>query len=127
MTINTDNSTAQPKHNPTQKPIHHCDVYKFAKNEGWYVYIARPNYPDDADTLTDWLGVLPSKLRAKLGFGQFVMHLDLSQRSKLAQADIEQVKAKLCEQGYYVQTPPADILAIQALNHAKDLQDTLRD
>ena len=76
----------------------HCDVYKFPKNEGWYAYIARPNYPNDTETLTDWLGVLPSAMRAKLGMGQFVMHLDLSERDKLAQADIHQVKARLAEQ-----------------------------
>lgn len=101
----------------------HCDVYKFPKSPDWYVYIARPNYPDDTDTLTDWLGVLPSELRGKLGLGSFVMHLDLSARDKLAQADIGTVKAKLAEQGYYVQAPPADVLAAQALNKAKALQD----
>lgn len=105
----------------------HCDVYKFPKSPDWYVYIARPNYPDDTDTLTDWLGVLPSELRSKLGLGQFVMHLDLSTRKKLAQADIDVVKTKLAEQGYYVQAPPADILAAQALNKAKDLQDKKYD
>lgn len=105
----------------------HCDVYKFPKSPDWYVYIARPNYPDDTETLTDWLGVLPSDVRAKLGFGAFVMHLDLSQRDKLAQADIETVKAKLAEQGYYVQAPPADILMQQALNKAKALQDKKHD
>lgn len=101
----------------------HCDVYKFPKNEGWYAFIARPNYPDDTDTLTDWLGVLPSDVRAKLGLGQFVMHLDLSTRDKLAGADIKVVKVKLGEQGYYVQAPPADMLLAQAMNKAKDLQD----
>lgn len=34
----------------------HCDVYKFPKNEGWYVYIARPDYPNDTENLKDWLG-----------------------------------------------------------------------
>lgn len=101
----------------------HCDVYKFPKNEGWYVYIARPNYPNDTDTLTDWLGVLPATMRAKLGLGEFVMHLDLSSREKLAQADIVQVRAKLVEQGYYVQAPPSDVLTAQALNKAKEAQD----
>lgn len=105
----------------------HCDVYKFPKNEGWYAYIARPNYPNDTETLTDWLGVLPSAMRAKLGMGQFVMHLDLSERDKLAQADIHQVKAKLAEQGYYIQAPPSDVLMAQALAKAKDAQDKKYD
>lgn len=34
----------------------HCDVYKFPKNPDWYVYIARPDYPDDTSELKDWLG-----------------------------------------------------------------------
>lgn len=101
----------------------HCDVYKFPKNEGWYVYIARPDYPNDTQELKDWLGVLPTAMRAKLGLGQFVMHLDLASRQKLAQADIEQVKAKLNEQGYYVQAPPSEMLAAQALMKAKEAQD----
>lgn len=101
----------------------HCDVYKFPKNEGWYVYIARPDYPNDAENLKDWLGALPAAMRTKLGFGQFVMHLDLSSRQKLARADIHQVKAKLNEQGYYVQAPPSEMLAAQAAIKAKDAQD----
>lgn len=105
----------------------HCDVYKFPKNDGWYVYIARPNYPDDTKALTDWLGVLPAAVRAKLGMGQFVMHLDLSERDRLAQADIHQVKARLAEQGYYIQAPPSDVLMAQALAKAKDAQDKKYD
>lgn len=105
----------------------HCDVYKFPKSPDWYVYIARPNYPDDTNELKDWLGVLPQEIRAKLGMGAFVMHLDLSAREKLAQADIATVKAKLAEQGYYVQAPPSDVLAQQALAKAKALQDKKYD
>ena len=105
----------------------HCDVYKFPKSPDWYVYIALPDYPNDTDEIKDWLGVLPSELRAKLGLGTFVMHLDLSARDKLAQADIKMVKTKLAEQGYYVQAPPADVLAQQALAKAKALQDNKYD
>ncbi len=105
----------------------HCDVYKFAKNEDWYVYIARPDYPNDTDEIKDWLGVLPADIRKKLGLGTFVMHLDLDTRDKLARADINEVKAKLAEQGYYVQAPPADILAAQAMAKAKALQDKKYD
>ncbi|UNU74353.1 YcgL domain-containing protein [Moraxella nasovis] len=105
----------------------HCDVYKFPKSEDWYVYIARPDYPNDTDEIRDWLGVLPSDVRAKLGLSQFVMHLDLSTKDKLARADIAEVKAKLAEQGYYIQAPPADILAAQAMAKAKALQDKQYD
>lgn len=105
----------------------HCDVYKFPKSPDWYAYIARPNYPNDTNEIRDWLGVLPSEMRAKLGLGVFVMHLDLSARDKLAQADINAVKAKLTEQGYYVQAPPSDVLLAQALNKVKDSQDKKYD
>lgn len=105
----------------------HCDVYKFPKNEDWYVYIARPDYPNDTDEIRDWLGVLPAEMRQKLGLGTFVMHLDLSTRDKLARVNIEDVKAKLAEQGYYVQAPPADILAAQAMAKAKAAQDKKYD
>lgn len=105
----------------------HCDVYKFPKSPDWYVYIARPHYPDDTSELKDWLGVLPSEMRTKLGMGTFVMHLDLSTRDKLAQADINTVKAKLTKQGYYVQAPPSDVLLAQALANAKALQDKKYD
>lgn len=105
----------------------HCDVYKFPKMSDWYVYIARPNYPDDTDELTDWLSVLPKDLRAKLGLGVFVMHLDLSKKDKLALADIGVVKDKLKTQGYYVQAPPSDVLVQQAMNKAKGLQDKVFD
>lgn len=105
----------------------HCDVYKFAKSEDWYVYIARPDYPNDTDELKDWLAVLPAEIRKKLGLGTFVMHLDLDKRDRLARVDIEEVKAKLATQGYYVQAPPADILAAQALAKAKALQDKKYD
>lgn len=105
----------------------HCDVYKFAKSPDWYVYIARPNYPNDTDEIKDWLSVLPFDVRKKLGLGTFVMHLDLSQRDKLAQADIATVQTKLTEQGYYIQSPPADILAVQAMAKARALQDKRYD
>ena len=36
----------------------HCDIYKFPKHNDMYVYIARPDYPDDTDEIKDWLGVL---------------------------------------------------------------------
>ena len=105
----------------------HCDIYKFPKHEEMYVYIARPGYPDDAETLTDWLGVLPKELRSSLGAGQFLMHLDLATTPKLARVDKEEVIEKLASQGYFVQAPPQDILVRQANNRAKAAQDKRYD
>ncbi|MDO4251521.1 MAG: YcgL domain-containing protein [Moraxella sp.] len=105
----------------------HCDVYKFPKSPDWYVYIARTNYPNDVDEIRDWLEVLPSEVHQQLGLGELVMHLDLSAREKLASVDIDDVRAKLAVQGYYIQVPPADVLAQQALIRAKTLQDKKYD
>lgn len=105
----------------------HCDIYKFKKHDEMYVYIARPDYPDDTETLRDWLGVLPKELRASLGEGTFVMHLDLEATPKLARVDKQEVLDKLKSQGYYVQAPPQDILVRQAENRAKEAQDKRYD
>jgi hypothetical protein len=37
---------------------------------------------------------------------ELVMELDLGSRTKLANADLEEVKHLLAEQGYYLQMPP---------------------
>lgn len=105
----------------------HCDIYKFAKHDGLYVYIARPDYPDDTHELRDWLGVLPSDFRASLGRSEFVMHLDLAHTAKLAQVDRQQVLDKLNTQGYFVQLPPDEVMRRQAELRVKAAQDALRD
>ena len=84
----------------------HCDIYKFSKKSDVYCYIARPGYPDDAEEITDALEVLPKEVRNSLGRASFVMHLDLSAVPKLARVDIELVRLKLDQQGYYLQWPP---------------------
>ncbi len=105
----------------------HCDIYKFSKHAELYVYIARPDYPNDTEELRDWLGVLPSDFRHSLGTSQFVMHLDLGERDGLARVDKEEVLTKLKEQGYFVQMPPQDILLKQAKMNAKESQDKIYD
>ena len=71
----------------------HCDIYKFPKHDDMYVYIARPDYPDDTDEIKDWLGVLPKDLRAGLGRSKFVMHLGLAATPTLARVDKAEVQA----------------------------------
>lgn len=83
----------------------HCDIYKFSKKDDLYVYIARPNYPNDTDEIKDWLGILPKDFRKALGRETFVMHLDLATVPKLARVNKDDVVAKLTEQGYFVQMP----------------------
>ncbi len=105
----------------------HCDVYKFPRHDDMYIYIARPDYPDDTDELKDWLGVLPQDLRKTLGSSKFVMHLDLNTTTKLARVDKAEVVEKLKSQGYFVQLPPPDVLQRQAELRARESQDKKYD
>ncbi|WP_455220920.1 YcgL domain-containing protein [Kaarinaea lacus] len=81
-----------------------CAVYKSHKKFDTYLYVE----PDQGfkrvpQTLLDMLGKL-----------EFVMDVDLDKRDKLAQADLQQVKAALIEQGYYLQLPPKAYLSGRA-------------
>ena len=105
----------------------HCDIYKFPKHDDMYIYIARPDYPDDTDEIKDWLGVLSKEFRAGLGRSQFVMHLDLAATSKLARVDKGEGLAKLQAQGYFVQLPPQDVMRRQAELRAREVQDSIYD
>lgn len=105
----------------------HADVYKFPKHSEMYVYIARPEYPNDTDELTDWLGVLPKDLRKSLGEGKFVMHINLDTVKSLSRVSKEDVANKLKSQGYFVQSPPGDVLAQQAQAKMKEAQDQRYD
>lgn len=105
----------------------HCDIYKFPRHDDMYVYIARPDFPDDTDEIKDWLGVLPKDFRASLGVSKFVMHLDLATTPTLARVDKEDVLEKLKSQGYYVQMPPQDVMRRQAELRARESQDNKYD
>lgn len=105
----------------------HCDIYKFPKHSDMYVYIARPRFPDDADELKDWLGILPKDFRASLGVSKFVMHLDLDATATLARVDKDEVLAKLNSQGYFVQMPPQEVMRKQAEMRARAAQDNKYD
>lgn len=83
----------------------HVDIYKFSKKEDLYVYIARPDYPNDTDQIKDWLAILPKDFRQALGGESFVMHLDVGATDKLARVDKAEVLEKLTTQGYFVQMP----------------------
>lgn len=105
----------------------HCDIYKFTKHNDMYVYIARPDYPNDTDEIKDWLGVLPKDFRTGLGVSKFVMHLDLDSTPTLARVDKAEVLSKLKSQGYFVQMPPQDVMRRQAEIRARDAQDKKYD
>ena len=62
--------------------------------------------------LSQWLslppdfGELPEGLTSVWGEPELVMHIDLDKRDKLALIDINELKIKLEEDGYYLQMPP---------------------
>lgn len=99
----------------SQIPIMHCDIYKASSRDELYIYIARPDYPNDADSYQDPFAKLPSDLRKALGRPSFVMHLELHAGRKLARVSVEQVLASFQELGYFVQFPPDGLISPTAL------------
>lgn len=70
-----------------------CKILRSDTKHGAYLYLR------DGESIDD----LPKELLRLIGKYTEVMELDLSQRKKLAQVDIEQVKNELEEKGYYLQ------------------------
>ena len=70
-----------------------CKIFRSDSKPGTYLYV------HEDSTLED----VPEALMKLIGKHTEVMELDLSQRQKLAQADLDQVKADLREKGYYLQ------------------------
>jgi uncharacterized protein YcgL (UPF0745 family) len=74
----------------------HCAIYKGHKKFDHYLYVEREgDFARVPQALLDLLGTL-----------ELVMTLELSPERRLAQADIEQVRRALREQGYFFQMPP---------------------
>ena len=74
----------------------HCAIYKGNKKIDHYLYIEQE----------DDFSRVPQALLDLLGKLELVMSLELGPERSLAQADIEQVRESLREQGYYFQMPP---------------------
>ncbi|MDC9580787.1 YcgL domain-containing protein [Xenorhabdus sp. PR6a] len=73
-----------------------CVIYRSLKRDQTYLYIER----------RDDFSRVPEDLLKTFGKPQYSMMISLSERKKLANADIEKVKSALCEQGFYLQVPP---------------------
>ena len=52
----------------------HCDIYRSSKKDEMYMYIARPNYPDDKAAENPFEAIPEAVLQA-FGKATFVMHL----------------------------------------------------
>lgn len=70
-----------------------CKIFRSDSKPGTYLYLHEEHSLED----------LPSELLKLMGRYTEVMELDLSQRQKLAQVDIEQVKLDLQDKGYFLQ------------------------
>ena len=74
-----------------------CVVYKCSKKMDAYLFVEKE----------DEFERVPESLLKMLGTLELVMSVNLDEREKLAQADPQQVKTSLVEQGYFLQLPPA--------------------
>ena len=74
----------------------HCAIYKGHKKIDHYLYVEKE----------DDFSRVPEALLNILGNLKLVMTLELSSDRTLAQADINQVRDSLRDQGYYFQMPP---------------------
>ena len=72
-----------------------CYIYRSAKKLDTYLYLQSK----------DKLDALPEGLQKLLGRLDFVMQLDLSARERLENAEIEEVKKCLRDEGFYLQLP----------------------
>ena len=73
-----------------------CTIYKGPKKIDHYLYVERE----------DDFSRVPQALLELLGTLELVMTLELGTERKLAQADIEEVRQALQDQGYFFQMPP---------------------
>lgn len=76
--------------------IMNCAIYKGHKKIDHYLYIEKK----------DDFSRVPDALLKMLGELELVMTLELGPNRILAQADVNEVRKSLREQGYYFQMPP---------------------
>jgi len=76
-----------------------CAVYKSLIKSDTYLFIERK----------DDFSRVPQVLLDLVGRMELVMELELAPDRSLAQADPQQVRGLLVEQGYYLQLPPSAV------------------
>ena len=77
-------------------------VYRSTRKSDTYIFLADKEKVDN----------LPEGLDRLLGELVYVMSLDLEKTAKLANADIEDVKKCITNQGYYLQLPREEHITI---------------
>lgn len=81
-----------------------CIVFRCCKKQEMYLYV--PWQEDEDKLLTE----LPDGLTTLTGKLEKVMELELTPDRKLARANVAQVMAELAEKGFYLQSPPNELL-----------------
>jgi uncharacterized protein YcgL (UPF0745 family) len=80
----------------------HCYVYASQRKADTYLWMSQ----------RDMFDALPESLLLLLGELRFVLEVELSGQRKLPQEDIEQVLENLRQQGWHLQLPPTETLAV---------------
>ncbi|HDT3625463.1 TPA: YcgL domain-containing protein [Morganella morganii subsp. morganii] len=73
-----------------------CAIYRSPNRDQTYLFIEKK----------DDFSRVPEELLKSFGKPVFSMLINLANRDKLANADIEKVKQELTDAGYYLQFPP---------------------
>ena len=81
-----------------------CLIFRCSKKQEMYLYV--PFQENEADALAK----LPDGLLILTGKLERVMELELTAERKLARADVQVVMAALQEKGFYLQSPPNELL-----------------
>ncbi|MET1254294.1 YcgL domain-containing protein [Aliikangiella maris] len=74
-----------------------ASVYRSNKKDEMYLYIS----------VKDDFSQVPESLMKIFGKPEFALQINLGKRDKLSRVDIEEVKTKLQEDGYFLQMPPS--------------------
>ncbi|WP_437888623.1 YcgL domain-containing protein [Phytobacter sp. V91] len=83
-----------------------CAIYRSTLRDDTYLYVEKK----------DDFSRVPEELMKSFGRPQLAMLLPLDGRKKLANADLEKVKAALTAQGFYLQLPPPEDLLKQHIS-----------
>ena len=91
-------------------------IFRCSKKDEMYLFV--PYQEDEQEALKG----LPEALLGITGSLVKVMELDLSPERKLARADVNDVMAALDEKGFYLQSPPNEVLRADdsMLNNSSD-------
>ncbi len=89
----------------------HCFIYKSARKDDMYLYLL------EKDQFTQ----LPETLARIFGPAEFVMTVDLDARTKLAREDIQRVRQKLQDDGFYLQMP-AQVVALNPAGNSESVK-----